>query len=84
MKLNSDQVLKDVRTIFKEVLDDEDLAIERQTTANDVDDWDSLTHLQLVVAIEKHFKVRFKGEEVQGYANVGEMCDAIVAKLNAN
>ncbi len=82
--MNSDQVLKDVSRIFQEVLDDEGLAIERQTTADDVDDWDSLTHIQLLVAIEKGFKVRFKGNEIQGYANVGEMCDAIVAKLNAN
>lgn len=82
--MNSDQVLKDVRMIFREVLDDESLDIGRETTSDDVDDWDSLTHLQLVVAIEKNFKVRFKGEEMQGYANVGEMCDAIVEKLNAH
>ena len=81
--LNSDQILEKVSSIFQEILDDDTLAIERPTTADDIDDWDSLTHIQLVVAIEKSFKIRFKGEEIQGYGNVGEMCDAIVAKLNA-
>jgi acyl carrier protein len=75
------QVLSDVKAIFVEELDDQSITIGPETTANDVDGWDSLTHIQLVVAIEKHFKIRFTAGEVQRFRNVGEMCERIVAKL---
>jgi acyl carrier protein len=76
------EVLKQVNDVFKDVFDDDSLAINSETTAKDVDDWDSLTHIQLVVAIEKHFKIRFTSSEIQGFANVGQMCEAILTKVN--
>ena len=77
-----EEVIKQVNNVFKDVFDDNALNINYETTAKDVDDWDSLTHIQLVVAIEKHFKIRFTSSEIQGFANVGQMCEAILAKLN--
>jgi acyl carrier protein len=78
--MSRDQALKEINTIFKDVLDDESIAVNFETTANDVEAWDSLTHIQLVVAIEKHFKLRFTSREIQSWKNVGEMIDSILAK----
>lgn len=79
MDFNS--VLSEVNSVFKNVLDSEDIILKYETTAADVEDWDSLTHIQLIVEIEKHFKIRFNSGEIQKFKNVGEMCDAILNKL---
>lgn len=78
--MDANQIIKEVNEIFIDVLDDEDIVLGRETTANDIEEWDSLNHIQLVVAIEKHFKLRFTSSEIQNWKNVGEMCDAIASK----
>ena len=78
-----EQVLPEVIQIFREVLDNDAIQLKYETTANDVKDWDSLNHIQLVVAIEKHFEIRFNFAELQKFKNVGEMCDNIAMKLAA-
>jgi acyl carrier protein len=79
--MNFDQVLQTVNEIFIDVLEDKHIVLRPETTARDVDDWDSLTHIELVVAIEKKFGIRFTLAEVQGFKDVGAMCTSIVAKL---
>jgi acyl carrier protein len=76
-----DEIIKKVNDIFIDVLDDENIVLTASTTANDVDGWDSLTHIQLVVALEKHFKIRFTSKEIQSWNNVGEMVSSIDSKL---
>jgi acyl carrier protein len=76
------EILSQVNTIFRNVLENDKLAIKDETTGDDVEEWDSLTHLQLVVAIEKHFNVRFTSSEIINFSNVGEMCDGILSKLS--
>jgi acyl carrier protein len=78
-----DQVLAAVNAIFIDVLEHEDIRLTPASTADDVEDWDSLTHIELVVAIEKRFGIKFTLAEIQGYRNVGEMCEGIVRKLAA-
>jgi acyl carrier protein len=78
--MDRQEILKQVNNIFIDVLDDEDIVIEEKTQAKDVDEWDSLTHIQLVVAIEKHFKIRFTSKEIQSWKDVGEMFNTIQAK----
>lgn len=76
------EVLETLNDIFHEVIDDTTVILKRDTTAQDVDDWDSLNHITFIVAIEKHFKVKFTSAEIRAWMNVGEMCDAIAHKLN--
>jgi acyl carrier protein len=76
-----EEIIKQVNKVFVDVLDNEDIIVNSLTTATDIDEWDSLTHIQLVVAIEKKFKIRFLSSEIQNFKNVGEMCIAIKSKL---
>jgi len=78
--MGRDEILTQVNTIFIDTLDNEDLVIVEETAANDIDEWDSLTHIQLVVAIEKQFKIRFTSKEIQSWDNVSEMIDCIQEK----
>jgi acyl carrier protein len=80
--MNFDQALSQVNDIFIEVLDDEDVKLAYETTADQVEDWDSLSHIQIIVAVENHFDVKFTTLEIQDFENVGQMCDAVVAKIS--
>lgn len=75
-----EDAMSKVTGVFQRVLDAEGLALSYETTANDIEDWDSLTHIELVVGIEKTFGIKFTLPEVQGFRNVGEMVDGILKK----
>lgn len=72
--------LQQLVPIFQDVLDDDRLAIDATTTAQDVDGWDSLAHIRLVVSIEKAFSLRFSAAEISELQNVGDMAALIVKK----
>jgi acyl carrier protein len=69
--------------IFREVFDDETIEIRNEMTAKDVEEWDSLNHINLIVAVERNFKVRFTTKEVTNVANVGEFIALLKGKLSA-
>lgn len=73
-------ILNTLTEIFKDVLDREDITLTEQTTANDIEEWDSLSHIQIVVAVEKRFKIRFVSQEIQNWKNVGEIVTSIQNK----
>ena len=75
------EITAKVTDIFRDVLDNETIILTDATTANDIAEWDSLNHMQLVVAVEKQFKIRFASGEIQRWKNVGEMIDSISAKV---
>jgi acyl carrier protein len=68
--------------IFREVFDEETLVLSDEMTADDVDAWDSLSHVNLMIAIEIAFDIEFKQSEIQSFANVGELIAGIEQKLN--
>ena len=74
------EILMQINEIFIDTLDNDEIVIEETTQATDVDEWDSLSHIMLVVAIEKHFKIRFTSKEIQSWKNVGEMLNCIQEK----
>lgn len=78
--MNNEQIIGEVQEIFREVLDNEEIVLANDTTADDIEEWDSLTHIQLIVAIEKHFQIRFTSREILSWQNVGEMIDCIASK----
>jgi acyl carrier protein len=79
--MTREALLSRLNEIFNDVLDQTDIQLKDTTTADDVMDWDSLSHIQLIVAIEKHFKIKFTTAEIGSFRNVGEMCDAIMKKI---
>lgn len=74
------ELLEQINIIFKNTLDNEALVIEETTNANDVDEWDSLSHVLIVVEIEKHFKVRFTSREIRAWKNIRDVLNGLEEK----
>lgn len=79
--MQKEEILKQVEEVFRSVLDDETLELTMETTADDVEDWDSLSHIQLVVGLEKHFHIKFNAREIMEWENVGAIVNSIEMKL---
>ncbi len=73
-------VYEKLTTVFRDIFDEDDLSLTPTTTADDVDGWDSLSHIRLVLAVSKAFGVKFSAAEVGGLKNVGEFVDVIRSK----
>jgi acyl carrier protein len=69
-----------LQNVFRDVFDDESILIRRELTAKDVENWDSLSHVSMLAAVEKEFGFRFNLAEVRGLKNVGELLDLIQKK----
>ena len=79
--MTREEVFAKLNEVFRDVFDDEDIVVTDETTAADIEDWDSLEHITLVVSMEKEFDLKFDLKEVNALANVGEMADLIARKL---
>ena len=66
--------------VFRDVFDDDSITVNPKTTADDIDDWDSLEHITLINAVEREFKMTFKMGEISSMKNVGEMASIIAAR----
>ncbi len=77
------EIFEKLNEIFEDVLDlDETPSLADETSANDIEEWDSLSHIQLIVAIEKSFELKFTSAEIMKWKNVGEMVDTIITRVN--
>ena len=79
--MERNEILKRVEEIFREELEQEDIVLTDETTADDVDGWDSLSHVQLVAAMEEAFGIEFKSREILSWDNVGDLIDSIEKKV---
>jgi acyl carrier protein len=77
-----DKIVNDVNTIMKEIFKDQKLVISRDTRSSDIEKWDSLSNMHLIVAIEDHYKIRFALDEIQFLKNVGELYDCVSKYIN--
>ena len=74
-------VITRLQTIFRVIFDDEALVLTRETTAADIEDWDSLVQINILIACETEFGLKFDVSEVAALKNVGEMLDLVERKL---
>ena len=79
--MSNEEILKRLTLIFQDIFDDENIIVTRETSAKDIEDWDSFSQIRLVAAIEKEFNVKFKFGELNSLHNVGEMVDVIKEKI---
>ncbi len=80
---NTQDTKSKLNRVFQEVFGDDSIRISDEMTAKDIDGWDSLTHVNLIVAVEKRFKIAFTTKEVVSLRNVGDFYGLIVKKLAA-
>ncbi|NLZ46098.1 MAG: acyl carrier protein [Clostridiales bacterium] len=74
------EIYERLTEVFRDVFDDDTIEINDETTADDIEDWDSMEHITLVGAVESEFKIRFKMFEVSSMKNVGEMANIIAER----
>lgn len=78
--MTKEEIIKKQATILRGIFDDQNLEVTETTSANDVDDWDSMTHMQVIAETEKEFGIRFALGELQSLKNVGDMAELILSK----
>ncbi|MGN0578980.1 MAG: acyl carrier protein [Ruminiclostridium sp.] len=75
------EIYERLNSVFRDFFDDEEIELDADTTADDIEDWDSLNHITLMAAVEDEFGIRFTMGEVSGMENVGEMVEIIKRKM---
>lgn len=75
-----EEIFERLNGVFRDVFDDDNIEVNPNTTADDIEDWDSLNHITLIDAVESEFGVKFTMGEVSGMKNVGEMAEIIQRK----
>lgn len=80
--MSREDVYLRLNKVFKNVFDDEEIEVCDTTMVDDIEDWDSFEHINLVVAAEQEFNIKFNKKEAKNFRNVGEMVDTIVEKTD--
>ncbi len=76
------EIFEKLTEIFRDVMDNDEIVLEENTTAEDIEEWDSLAHVQLIERIESVFGLKFSAKEMMSWEDVGEFVDSIAEKLN--
>ena len=79
--MEKEEIYERLNKVFRDVFDDESIVVTETTTANDIEDWDSLEHINLVVAVENEFGMKFNMNEVTTMKNVGDMVNIILSRI---
>ncbi|MEO9146711.1 MAG: acyl carrier protein [Ginsengibacter sp.] len=79
--MEKETILEQVNTIFIDVFEDKSIVLNEHTTTDDVEAWDSLNHIQIITAVEKHFKIRFDLNDLLNFKNVGDLCEGVQKKI---
>ena len=79
--MSRDEIFETLTEVFRDVFDDESIEITEETTSDDIDDWDSLEHINLIAAVEMEFGMKFNMGQIVTMKNVGEMVDIIEASI---
>ncbi len=77
--MTREELYERLNNVFREVFDDDEITVNDATTSADIEDWDSLEHINLVSAVEQEFGIKFTMGQVVTMKNVGEMADIILA-----
>jgi len=79
--MNKNELLNQLTLIFQDVFDNDDIALSTNTTADNIEEWDSLGHIRLIAAIEIEFNVSFDLSDIEETENVGDFLDILISKL---
>ena len=79
--MEKEEIYERLNNVFRDIFDDETIVVKPATTSNDIEDWDSLEHINLIVAVEQEFGIKFNMNEVTTMKNVGEMVDIILSRI---
>jgi acyl carrier protein len=79
--MDEQKISRELTVIFQQVFDDDNIVLTPDTTADDIQDWDSVNHITLIVATESHFKIKFRSAELEEMKNVGDFIRTIARKL---
>lgn len=80
LSLSRDEILREITEIMRDVFDEDDLEVSLETSAEDVEEWDSLSHVRLIVAVERKFGFKFKNSEIEALKNVGDLVNMVATK----
>ncbi len=81
MRMTREEVYATLNEVFQDVFDDESIEVNDETTSDDIEDWDSLEHINLIAAVEQEFGMKFNMGQVVTMKNVGEMVDIILSHI---
>ena len=79
--MTREEVFATLNEVFQDVFDDDSITVNEETTADDIEDWDSLEHINLIAAVEQEFGMKFTMGQVVTMKNVGEMADIIMSQI---
>lgn len=79
--INREEVYVRLNNVFRDVFDDDNISVCDKTISTDIEGWDSLEHINLLVAVEEEFKIKFNMKEVTSMDNVGTMVDIILSRI---